>query len=158
MPGYPIRTPSDHSSVGNSPRNIAASHVLHRPLMPRHPPCALKNLATKDARIHYTKLKQQPHKPHTPTTHNKQTPHTFTAGLTIAVWWARSREPTQENKPAPTGKCVPSGPNSVPPPTPSRPTISQLRVRVGPAGGPPLSRPPDGVQPVFHPERCAGRL
>ena len=44
MPGYPIRTPSDHSSVGNSPRNIAASHVLHRLLMPRHPPCALDNL------------------------------------------------------------------------------------------------------------------
>jgi hypothetical protein len=46
VPGYPIRTPSDHSSVDNSPRTIAASHVLHRPLMPRHPPCALNNLTT----------------------------------------------------------------------------------------------------------------
>jgi hypothetical protein len=45
--GYPIRTPSDHSSVDNSPRTIAVSHVLHRPLVPRHPPCALHNLATK---------------------------------------------------------------------------------------------------------------
>jgi hypothetical protein len=45
--GYPIRTPSDHSTVDNSPRTIAASHVLHRPLVPRHPPCALHNLATK---------------------------------------------------------------------------------------------------------------
>ena len=45
--GYPIRTPSDHSSVDNSPRTIAASHVLHRPLVPRHPPCALHNLTTK---------------------------------------------------------------------------------------------------------------
>ena len=45
--GYPIRTSSDHSSVDNSPRHIAASHVLHRPLVPRHPPCALSNLATK---------------------------------------------------------------------------------------------------------------
>ena len=43
MPGYPIRTPSDHSSVDNSPRTIAASHVLHRLLMPRHPPCALQH-------------------------------------------------------------------------------------------------------------------
>lgn len=63
--GYPIRTPSDHSSVDNSPRTIAASHVLHRPLVPRHPPCALHNLKHKDARTHYTVLKQQPGK-HTP--------------------------------------------------------------------------------------------
>ena len=47
LPGFPIRTPSDHSSVGSSPRLIAASHVLHRLLVPRHPPCALHNLATK---------------------------------------------------------------------------------------------------------------
>ena len=46
MPGYPIRTPSDHSSVDSSPRLIAASHVLHRLLMPRHPPYALNNLPT----------------------------------------------------------------------------------------------------------------
>ena len=47
MPGFPIRTSSDHSSVDSSPRLIAASYVLHRLLMPRHPPCALNNLATK---------------------------------------------------------------------------------------------------------------
>jgi hypothetical protein len=47
MPGFPIRTPSDLSSVDSSPRLIAASYVLHRLLMPRHPPCALKNLSTK---------------------------------------------------------------------------------------------------------------
>src|SRR5690606_41884288 len=45
--GFPIRTPSDLSSVGSSPRTIAASHVLHRSLVPRHPPCALHNLTTK---------------------------------------------------------------------------------------------------------------
>src|SRR3954451_15913203 len=44
--GFPIRTPSDQSLVDNSPRTIAASHVLHRLLMPRHPPCALKHLFT----------------------------------------------------------------------------------------------------------------
>ena len=47
MPGFPIRTPSDLSSVDSSPRLIAASYVLHRLLMPRHPPCALNNLTTK---------------------------------------------------------------------------------------------------------------
>jgi hypothetical protein len=45
--GFPIRKSSDHSSVDSSPRLIAASYVLHRLLVPRHPPCALKNLATK---------------------------------------------------------------------------------------------------------------
>src|SRR5689334_7203330 len=47
MLGYPIRTSPDQRLVGDSPRHNAASHVLHRLLMPRHPPCALKNLATK---------------------------------------------------------------------------------------------------------------
>ena len=76
VPGFPIRTSSDQRSVGSSPRHIAASHVLHRLLMPRHPPCALKHLQTqennsnknatknsnlfKDARNHYP-IKQTPH-------------------------------------------------------------------------------------------------
>ena len=47
MLGFPIRTSSDQRSVGSSPRLIAASYVLHRPLMPRHPPCALKHLRHK---------------------------------------------------------------------------------------------------------------
>ena len=46
--GFPIRTPWDHSPVIDSPRLIADSYVLLRLLMPRHPPCALKNLTTKD--------------------------------------------------------------------------------------------------------------
>src|SRR3954453_11768978 len=49
--GSPIRTSSDQRSVGSSPRLLAASHVLHRLLVPRHPPCALNNLTT-----------QQPHR------------------------------------------------------------------------------------------------
>src|SRR4029434_3349583 len=38
---------SDQRSVDSSPRLIAASYVLHRLLVPRHPPCALNNLATQ---------------------------------------------------------------------------------------------------------------
>jgi hypothetical protein len=45
--GFPIRKSSDLSSVANSPRLIAGSYVLHRLLVPRHPPCALTNLTTK---------------------------------------------------------------------------------------------------------------
>src|SRR5689334_3082994 len=48
VPGFPIRTPWDHSSVDSSPRPIAASHVLHRLLVPRHPPSALDNLTTEN--------------------------------------------------------------------------------------------------------------
>jgi len=62
VPGYPIRTSSDHSSVDSSPRPIAASHVLHRLLMPRHPPCALDNLTNthiKKSRHNKTLQKQK---------------------------------------------------------------------------------------------------
>src|SRR3954467_3287826 len=48
MSGFPIRTPWDHSLVDSSPRPIAASHVLHRLLVPRHPPFALDNLTTEN--------------------------------------------------------------------------------------------------------------
>src|ERR1700712_1133331 len=46
--GFPIRTSSDPRSVGSSPRHNAASHVLHRPLMPKHPPYAIKHLQNKN--------------------------------------------------------------------------------------------------------------
>jgi hypothetical protein len=60
VPGFPIRTSSDHRSVDSSPRHIAASHVLHRLPVPRHPPCALKHLQHK--------TKKMSHHPHTPRT------------------------------------------------------------------------------------------
>ncbi len=44
--GSPIRKSSNQRPVIDSPRLIADSHVLHRLLVPRHPPCALNNLAT----------------------------------------------------------------------------------------------------------------
>ena len=47
VPGFPIRTSSDPRSVDSSPRHIAASHVLHRLPVPRHPPCALTHLQTQ---------------------------------------------------------------------------------------------------------------
>jgi hypothetical protein len=44
--GFPIRTSTDQSLVGGSPWLIAATHVLHRLLEPRHPPHALSSLVT----------------------------------------------------------------------------------------------------------------
>lgn len=64
--GFPIRTPSDHSSFTNSPRLIADYRVLHRPLMPRHPPCALEH--------------SPPHTRHTQTT--KRPAHAHEGGKT----------------------------------------------------------------------------
>src|SRR6266536_2981182 len=48
---YPVGFP--HSEIPGSmpacgsPRLIAACHVLHRLLLPRHPPCALSSLTIK---------------------------------------------------------------------------------------------------------------
>src|SRR3954462_12035538 len=62
--GFPIRISSDLSLVGSSPRLFAASHVLHRLLVPRHPPCALNNLATK---MLASTMQFSNHKRHQPT-------------------------------------------------------------------------------------------
>ena len=46
--GFPIRKSSDQRLVSSSPGLIAAAHVLHRLLAPRHPPCALRLLIVKN--------------------------------------------------------------------------------------------------------------
>src|SRR4051794_29797226 len=46
--GFPIRASADHGLFSASPRLIAATHVLHRLLVPRHPPCALPILTVID--------------------------------------------------------------------------------------------------------------
>ena len=43
-----IRRSRDQRSVSTSPGLIAAAHVLHRLLAPRHPPCALVLLIRKE--------------------------------------------------------------------------------------------------------------
>src|SRR6266480_2633583 len=70
VPGFPIRTPWDHSSVDSSPRPIAASHVLHRLLVPRHPPTALSNLTTKmlASTVQFSTNTPTPHTRHHQTT------------------------------------------------------------------------------------------
>ena len=44
--GFPHSEIPGSKSVNDSPRLIAAVHVLHRLLTPRHPPCALGSLTT----------------------------------------------------------------------------------------------------------------
>src|SRR4029078_6100789 len=68
VPGFPIPTSSDPRSVDSSPRHIAASHVLHRLLVPRHPPCALKHLQHKTKSLKNSEIAHQ-HR----TTHPRKT-------------------------------------------------------------------------------------
>jgi hypothetical protein len=46
--GFPIRKSRDQRLVSTYPGLIAAAHVLHRLLAPRHPPCALVLLIEKN--------------------------------------------------------------------------------------------------------------
>ena len=103
IPGFPIRTPPDHSSFTNSPGLIAGYNVLHRLLVPRHPPIALNNLHnaqdTKKLRCSHPLYSSQP--PHESTHHRPQqtddaSPHQAT-----------------------THSVIPQNPNSMPP-TPSQ--------------------------------------
>ena len=43
--GFPIQKSPGQSLLSGSPKLIAANHVFHRSLTPRHPPFALSNLA-----------------------------------------------------------------------------------------------------------------
>ena len=59
--GFPIRRSTDRSLFTSSPWLIAGYNVLHRLLMPRHPPIALSSLLFhyKDARVHCAVLKKR---------------------------------------------------------------------------------------------------
>src|SRR6266481_1367166 len=81
VPGSPIRTPPDQRSVDSSPGPIAASHVLHRLLVPRHPPCALNHLHTRPHKTgthpyHYGRVCAPGPRParHVRNTHQETTP------------------------------------------------------------------------------------
>ena len=113
MPGFPIRKSSDHSSVDSSPRPIAASHVLHRLLMPRHPPCALKHLFT--TRCSHPLCNTQHTTTPQPTTTTTTPTHTRIRAHRDALDGPGQEQPEK----TPTG--VFSGPNSVPNPPRTKP-------------------------------------
>jgi hypothetical protein len=126
-PGYPIRKPWDHSSVDNSPRHIAASHVLHRPLVPRHPHNCPKTLDHKKMLATTIQISTN-HQPPPQPTHlgraassnqkpRNQTPHPppepqptdqNPQESTVLVF----SEPRQGAKRRPSHVCSPPGPHS----------------------------------------------
>src|SRR6201997_1237659 len=58
--GFPHSEIPGSKPACGSPRLIAACHVLHRLLLPRHPPCALSSLTTKFTRYTAAPV-QSPH-------------------------------------------------------------------------------------------------
>src|ERR1700712_1580373 len=139
--GFPIRKSSDQRSVDSSPRLIAASYVLHRLLVPRHPPCALNNLATQTPTpTHNKKGPPAPKgttRPKLPLVDQRGYPVTYLQNIDARVHCAvlkvrrvaphppppartpsqasggtTSMKPSRVHNPTPTrGRPVPSGPN-----------------------------------------------
>jgi hypothetical protein len=109
----------DHSSVTSSPRLIAGSYVLHRLLVPRHPPCALTNLTTKmlASTVQFSSYERPP-----PTTGAYPPPPHHTMVHSTTTQEAAGGSP-QDGAKGTQPKPDPSGPNSVPnanPPHPAR--------------------------------------
>ena len=63
--GFPHSDIPGSKPVCGSPRLIAAYHVLHRRLLPRHPPCALSSLTIKFTQ-HTAVARAAPYKSHGP--------------------------------------------------------------------------------------------
>jgi hypothetical protein len=159
--GSPIRKSSDQRSVDSSPRLIAASYVLHRLLVPRHPPCALNNLATQKtppcapgrklrAGLHKLLLQSQKmlastvqfstsNQPPATRPHQTRTPHGEHDGMRCRPALTEATT-TRGQPPGP----VPSGPNSVPT------TPHHRRPRSTPAS-------PKRHRPYWEPATAGGR-
>ena len=127
----------DHSSVTSSPRLIAGSYVLHRLLVPRHPPCALNNLTTKTQRCSRPLCSSQhtssttPHNPHPPTPPTSKQ-HTLTNKLQRPVVCGPGADHHEKPHPHPPPpathtrtsdrRAVPQDPTACLTPTPTPPT------------------------------------
>ena len=124
MLGFPIRKSSDHSSVDSSPRLIAASYVLHRLLMPRHPPCALNNLTTK---MLASTVQFSNNHPSDLTTNAAPDQATARGMTTDQSGEPRDLNTTSSNQQGRTARVL-SGPNSAPnTPTQPRPVVPRAR-------------------------------
>ena len=124
---FPHSDTPGSSSVANSPGLIAGSYVLHRLLMPRHPPYALHSLSP------HTQT-QQKHRSHRPTPHRQTADPQESADLSKQL--QRCSRPLSNNQtttrttsnhpdgPPPQGptdrRLIPQGPTAChpdPPPT-----------------------------------------
>ena len=113
--GFPIRKSSDHSPLIGSPRHIADCHVLHRLLMPRHPPCALSNLQTDTQKYSHIKNKMLASTIQFSNNTSRPPHHTHRAQLPEASHRTHTQPPHAHPKARTTvtGPVVP-GPDSAP--------------------------------------------
>lgn len=146
--GYPIRTPSDQSPVGGSPRPIAAPHVLHRYCLPRHPPYAHGNKptnprkkrgATGPCHLHWNTLRQLIRS-------SKHHPHQQCGRLTKTL--ANTIQHPQPNRRGRNGST-----KSTVRTHPAHPTGHTVHARVHS----PVLKPPHHTTPDTHPTRGTAR-
>ena len=83
--GFPHSEICGSQAICASPQLIAAYHVLHRLLTPRHPPCALSSL-TEHSRCSMARLTRQP----VFSCQRPQTRHRTSPVRSTAIYWSRS--------------------------------------------------------------------
>src|SRR5207302_4946783 len=98
--GFPIRKSRGQRLVSTSPGLIAAAHVLHRLLAPRHPPCALSLLIVKNTLYAAMEFSRCAPAPKCPTKREKSR---STAGLS-KLSSAESRRGRRNSRRARTGR------------------------------------------------------
>jgi hypothetical protein len=163
-PGFPIRKPPDQRSVASSPGTIAGSHVLHRLLMPRHPPCALHHLTHPPTPTNATRSAHHTDRHPTQTlptqifalhscgspasTHGTHAPQTADRTNRCSRPLFSSQPPTRTTRRPPHGNpsdpAQPTQPQAPPGHQPTRPT---------PAG---TARAHPTTPPGIHPDRPPG--
>ena len=132
--GFPIRTSSDQRPVIGSPRLIADSHVLHRLLVPRHPPCALNNLQTIKEKI----TENSPH------THTKKrgAQHSFQKMLASTIQFSNNKphQHQHQRKPPAPAPASHTDHTACSPKTQQRTSMAPPQTRKHDI--PPMSKPP----------------
>jgi hypothetical protein len=168
----------DHSSVTSSPRLIAGSYVLHRLLVPRHPPCALTNLATKmlASTVQFSSYGRRPPSTRRLPTHPAQPRRARQAGERFterAIPHEQAPHPGEPSRrrtsrsPIPQDPTACQAPTHPPGPFPPHPPTGGARAVLGPARAPTptnrcstLEHPPrntrPGQGPGRHPQEGAG--
>src|SRR5918997_2609093 len=91
--GFPIRRSRDQRLVSTYPGLIAAAHVLHQLLAPRHPPCALVLLIEKNTSVAAMEFSRcaGPAGPRADRPASRRVAQNSTAGASRSTYFRRAR-------------------------------------------------------------------
>ena len=106
--GFPHSEISGSMPACGSPKLIAACHVFHRRLLPRHPPCALSSLTTKFTRCTRAASYQPRARAHASNTQFQIAPSNFMAPACSS---RRKDRSTRTKASAPHNLYTPAGNN-----------------------------------------------